>query len=268
VLLRQQQAARPRRGSPAVHALASFRQPDRPQTAAAVMAQGRCSAWLVVVVAGCWSCHDLRGGGAGPAGAGAVPSWPVVVAPNAELVGTATLRGREIQLQIDTGSAVSWVVGEHCWLRTLDPSSPGRVLASERVRRRATLPLDVNVSSHEHACAALAEGGLRYEQLWRGAEVMVQGSEALAEACVAHRGKSWAGAVAVKRAPRLGQRGVVKRLDPTKQAVKVRFDSDGQTMWCARTSLFPRGPAAATAAVAGASAAQRGGPPRTPHAPS
>ena len=65
-------------------------------------------------------------------------------------------------------------------------------------------------------------------------------SEALAAACVAHRGKSWAGAVALKRAPRLGQRGVVKRLDPTKQAVKVRFDSDGQTMWCARTSLSPR----------------------------
>eukprot|EP01048_Picozoa_sp_COSAG05_P012899 COSAG05_NODE_1328_length_5166_cov_4.355634_1_plen_405_part_00 len=161
----------------------------------------------------------------------AAPGWPVEVAPNAELLAVAELRGRSIRLQVDTGSAVSWVASENCWLRTLEPDT-GRQIQSAPITQRATLPLDLSVSAHRNPCEAVAELGSTLGQLWKGAAVVVQKSEELVAACVAHRGKRWED-VRAKRYPRLGARGVVRKLENKdgRVAVKVEFDSDGETMW-------------------------------------
>ena len=161
----------------------------------------------------------------------AAPSWPVVVAPNAELLAVAELRGRSIRLQVDTGSAVSWVAADRCWLRTLNPSTHTQSQAGT-VEQRATLPLDVVANAHRDACEALAEGGARIGQLWKGASIVVQRSEALVAACIDHRGKQWKD-VRAKRGSRLGTSGVVTALDSAagRLAVKVRFDKDGESMW-------------------------------------
>ena len=163
--------------------------------------------------------------------ADAAPGWPVVVAPNAELLATAELRGQPIRLQVDTGSAVSWVASDRCWLRTLEPDT-GRQIQSGPITQRATLPLDLGVVAHKDACQSLAERGAAIGQLWKGAAVAIQNSEELVSACVAHRGKQWAD-LRSKRLPRLGTRGVVRKLENSngRLAVKVQFDSDGETMW-------------------------------------
>ena len=169
----------------------------------------------------------------------AAPSWPVVVAPNGELLATAVLRGRQIQLQVDTGSAVSWVAAAGCELRQLNPDS-GEETHFGGLRVRAQLPPDTDVEDHVDACAALAEGGMRMKQLWVGQRVMVQRSESLLSACVAHRGKEWA-AVRDKRLPRLGTTAIVRKIEMSKgkEAVKLRFESDGEKMWWRPEFLQP-----------------------------
>jgi hypothetical protein len=128
----------------------------------------------------------------------------------------------------------------------------GRVLASERVRWRTTcwLPPDLNVSSHEHACTALAEGGLRFAQLWRGAEVMVQASEVLAAGCVAHRGKSWGTRVTQRQ--RLAKNADDPSTRPSRRSRRLAAGAVGATeasvhrrrprrrLWSAPPSRFAR----------------------------
>lgn len=107
----------------------------------------------------------------------AAPNWPVVVAPNGEVLATAMLRDRPIQLQVDTGSAVSWVAAEGCELRDLDPDTAQEIYFGQ-LHTRAVLPPDESVAEHADACDALAESGMRMQQLWVGARVLVQRSGA------------------------------------------------------------------------------------------
>ena len=169
----------------------------------------------------------------------AAPNWPVVVAPNGEVLATAMLRDRPIQLQVDTGSAVSWVAAEGCELRDLHPDTAEEVYFGQ-LHTRAALPPDAGVIEHADACDALAESGMRMQQLWVGARVLVQRSEALVAGCVGHRGKEW-DSVREKRLPRLGTAATVRKVENNagKEAVKLKFESDGETMWWRPEFLQP-----------------------------
>ncbi len=172
----------------------------------------------------------------------AVPDWPVVVAPNGEILATAVLRDRAIQLQVDTGSAVSWVAAEGCELRDVDPDTYRETYFGQ-LHERVTLPPDASVEEHSDACDALAETGMRIAQVSIGSRVVVQRSEALIAGCVAHRGKEW-GSVSAKRRPRLGTTAIVRKVDTAagKEAVKLRFEADGETMWWRPEFLQPAHP--------------------------
>lgn len=169
----------------------------------------------------------------------AVPNWPVVVAPNGEVLATAMLRDRPIQLQVDTGSAVSWVAAEGCELRDLDPESLQETYFGQ-LHERTTLPPDASVAEHSDACDALAESGMRIAQLSVGQRVLVQRSETLVAGCVAHRGKDWE-AVSAKRRTRLGTTAIVKKVETAagKEAVKLKFEADDQGMWWRPEFLQP-----------------------------
>jgi hypothetical protein len=167
------------------------------------------------------------------------PNWPVVVAPNGEVLATAVLRDRPIQLQVDTGSAVSWVAAEGCELRDLDPDTLQESYFGQ-LHQRTTLPPDTAVAEHIDACDALAESGMRIAQLSVGTRVLVQRSEALVAGCVAHRGKDW-DSVSPKRRPRLGTAAIVRKVETVagKEAVKLKFEEDGETMWWRPEFLQP-----------------------------
>mgnify|MGYP006901813739 CR=1 len=141
--------------------------------------------------------------------------------------------------QVDTGSAVSWVAAEGCELRDLDPDTLQETYFGQ-LRERATLPPDLAVSEHSDACDALAESGMRIAQVAVGTRVLIQRSETLIAGCVAHRGKDWE-AVSGKRRPRLGTTAIVRKVETAagKEAVKVMFEVDGETMWWRPEFLQP-----------------------------
>lgn len=172
-------------------------------------------------------------------GCNAVPNWPVVVAPKGEVLATAVLRDRPIQLQVDTGSAVSWVAAEGCELRDLDPDTLQETYLGQ-LHERVTLPPDTAIAEHSDACDALAESGMRIAQVVVGNRVLIQRSEVLVAGCVAHRGKDW-DAVRAKRRPRLGTTAIVRKVETAagREAVKLKFEADGETMWWRPEFLQP-----------------------------